>query len=472
MKTDCKETRINFQSLNRREIVGKFDGGHITSDGGAILLKEVEERLGILKEFSECFVDHRHQDSIEHTVLELVSQRIYGLVLGYEDLNDHDQLRCDHLLSVLVGKSDLKGKQRKNPRDQGKPMAGKSTLNRLELGGSQFDEQESYKKIILDFDKVDQLLLQTFTASYEKAPKEIVIDADATDHQLFGSQEGRFFHGYYDEYCYLPLYFFCGDHLLRVRLNEADVDPGHQTLVEFKEIVRCLRETWPEVRIIFRGDAGFCRDELLSFCEESEEIYYAIGMGQNKRLNGHVAGEMDLAKKQFEQTNEASRFFRSFEYQTLKSWDKPRRIVGKAEYLLKGENHRFVVTNLKSDNYPAKELYEDFYCARGDMENRLKEQQLGLFADRNSTQKLRSNQIRVYLSSIAYCLMRAFREYGLSNTIFKSAQCLTIRLKIFKVAAKIKVSVRKIWISFSEAYPYQNVFFQIKRNLKCMPMRN
>ena len=470
MKTECTAGQLEFHGLGRREVVGRFDGGKISSDSGGLLLREVEQRTHILKRLSGCFVDHREADQIEHSVESLIKQRVMGLALGYEDLNDHDALRHDPLLAVLSDKRDVTGKTRKRARDRGCALAGKSTLNRLELTPKNADAASRYKKVVACPESMDALLVDVFLESYDSAPEEITLDVDATDDPLHGHQEGRFFHGYYRGYCYLPLYIFCGEHLLCARLRQADQDGAAGTEEELERIIGRIRQRWPQVRIIVRGDSGFCRDELMLWCE-SHDVDYVLGLAKNNRLRAAIAEQMVAAKAQYEATQEAARVFKDFRYRTLDSWSCERRVIGKAEHLAKGENPRFVVTSLSMEALDARALYEDLYCARGDMENRIKEQQLALFADRTSTHEMRSNQLRLYFSSFAYVLMQTLRRLGLNGTTMARAQCGTIRLKLFKIGAQIRVSVRRVVIAFSESYPYAELYRQILYKLQRIPLR-
>lgn len=471
MKTECTPDQMEFHVLGRREVLGKFDGGKISSDGGGLLLREIEKRTHILKRLSQCFVDHRDPELIEHPVEALIKQRVFGIALGYEDLNDHDALRQDVLLAVLSDKQDPTGEGRLREQDKGKALAGKSTLNRLELTPKDAGAKSRYKKIVADQAAMDSVLVELFQESYEEPPREIVIDVDATDDPLHGQQEGRFFHGYYKSYCYLPLYLFCGEHLLGARLREAGQDGAAGTVEELSRIVDQLWERWPKVRIIVRGDSGFCRDEIMRWCEADDRLDYVLGLAKNERLKKAIAEELVVAKQEYGRTQAPVRLFKDFRYQTLKSWSCERRVVGKAEHLYKGENPRFIVSSLSMEEMDARSLYEDFYCARGDMENRIKEQQLALFADRTSTHAMRSNQLRLYLSSFAYVLVQTLRRVGLKGTALAKAQCDTIRLKLFKIGAQIRVSVRKVWISFSESYPYAELYQQIYLRLQGIPLR-
>jgi hypothetical protein len=388
--TECTQSSFCFATDFKRQVVARFDGGTISSDGGALLLHRLEQNTGILRQFAACFRDHRDPAAVEHSVLELVRQRVYGLALGYEDLNDHDQLRADPLLAMLSGKRDLEGKHRRLERDRGKPGAGKSTLNRLELTPAEADRSARYKKIALDFEAADETLVDVYIQSQPRCPEEIVIDLDATDDRLHGDQEGRFFHGYYGDYCYLPLYIFIGEQLLGARLRESNQDASAGAAEEVERIVARLRRSWPEAKLILRADSGFCREELMSWCERNR-VDYVFGLAQNARLLKRIRKAMNKARRRHGESGQAERRFKQFRYRTRTSWSRKRRVVAKAECLAKGPNPRFVVTSLGAARMRARELYEDFYCARGEMENRIKEQQLDLFADRTSTRKMRSN---------------------------------------------------------------------------------
>ena len=437
--TECTQPSFTFANHGRRQVVARFDGGTITSDGGAVLLRQTEQRTGIVRQFADCFRDHRQPGQVEHSVRELVSQRVYGLALGYEDLNDHDQLRSDPLLALLSGKQDLEGKQRRRAQDRGNPGAGKGTLNRLEGTPADAGSQSRYKKIVLDTSAVERLLTDLYIQSQPRQPKRIVLDLDATDDPLHGHQEERFFHGYYGHYCYLPLYIFAGDQLLCARLRPSNIDASEGSLEEVQRIVAQLRRAWPEAEILLRADSGFCRDEIMSWCE-ANGVDYLFGLARNERLQRRIKRRMKLARR--------------------------RRVVGKAEYLAKGENPRFVVTSLRAEQAPAQQLYETIYCARGEMENRIKEQQLGLFADRTSTAEFRSNQIRLYFSSIGYCVLEALRRLGLAGTKMARAQCTTIRLRLLKIGARIRITARKVWISLATGYPWAGEFEQVYANLE------
>ena len=470
MKTECSKAQLEFHGLNRRQVIGQFDGGEISSDGGGVLLREVEKRTHVLRRLSQCFIDHRNPERIEHTVETLIKQRVMAIALGYDDLNDHDELCRDSLLALLSDCQDVTGANRSRAQDQGKPLAGKSTLNRLELTPLEADCDSRYKKVVADFSAMDTLLVDLFLESYDTPPQEIVLDVDATDDPVHGKQEGRFFHGYYGHYCYLPLYIFCGEQLLCARLRQADQDGAAGTVEELALIVTRIRTQWPKVRIILRGDSGFCRDDIMSWCE-AHRVDYVLGLAKNNRLKAGIADEMEQAKALYEGTGEAARVFKDFRYRTLKSWSCERRVVGKAEYLSKGENPRFIVSSICQKECDGRRLYEAVYCARGDMENRIKEQQLALFADRTSTHKMHANQLRLYFSSFAYGLMQALRRLVLEGTELAKAQCDTLRLKLLKVGTQIRVSVRKVWLSFAESYPYAALFQQVFARLEKIPIR-
>ena len=453
--TQCNQSSFGFEMSGRREIVARFDGGTISSDGGAFLLRQTDKLLNLIPRLGKCFLDGRNQSLVEHSVAEMLAQRIYGLALGYEDLNDHEQLRKDPVFGILAGKEDLN-----------EPLAGKSTLNRMELGTGINDR---YKKITFWKEGVDELLVNVFIESHEKVPTEIVLDMDTTDLPLHGKQEGRFFHGYYDNYCYLPLYVFCGDHVLCARMREANHDAAYGCLQEIQRIVKQIRMAWPEVKIVLRGDSGFCRNELMSWCENNG-VDFLFGMARNPRLRRVIGRQMHEATVQWKQTGKPARVFTEFEYSTKKTktggWDRERRVVAKAEHIDGKENPRFVVTSLTSERWAGQALYEELYCERGDMENRIKEQ-FSLFADRASAETMRANQMRLYLSAMAYVLVSGLRRVGLKGTELAQAQVSTIRIKLLKIGAQIRVSVRKVWVSMASSYPLQGMFQQVWSNLRC-----
>lgn len=465
METGCQQALFGFQGLGKRKVVAGFNGGTISTDSGALLLREVDHGRDILKPFSNCFIDYRDQDEIEHTLKELISQRVYGIALGYEDLNDHDKLRADPLLAVLCGKTDPGGQDRRCTRDKGKALAGKSTLNRLELTPPDATEKSRYKKIVYQEEKIKSFFIDTFLDSHKEKPKQIILDLDATDDPLHGKQEGRFFHGYYGCYCYLPLYIFCGKHLLCAKLRPSDIDASEGSKEEVERIVKHIRKEWPEVKIILRADSGFTREALMRWCE-TNSVDYIFGLAKNARLKKIIEDELAEAREGHEQTKHAFRVYKDFTYRTLNSWSKERRVIGKAEHLAKGANPRFVVTSLKEDKIDARSLYENEYCARGEMENRIKEQQLYLFADKTSSETMRANQLRLWFSSVAYVLLNELRRVGLRSTEFAKAQCHTIRNKLLKIGGQIQISVRRISFSLANGYPYQKVFNQVYDNLR------
>jgi hypothetical protein len=464
MTTECNASYLDFPMLGSREVLADFDGGDISSDGGALLLRETERLTGIVRQFAACFTDHRNPDLVEHTAEELIAQRVYALALGYEDLNDHDDLRRDPLIATVVGKADPTGKTRRRPRDRGKALAGKSTLNRLELSPTGADADTRYKKIPCRTHDVERLFVSLFLQAHSRPPERIVLDLDATDDPIHGHQLGRFFHGYYKNFCYLPLYIFCGDHLLCARLRPADIDAAAGSVKHLKRIVAQLREVWPDVKVVVRADSGFCREEILRWCEDNG-VDYVIGLAQNTRLKGMITAEQEQARVEFERTKESARVFTDLHYRTLDSWSRERRVVAKAEHLAKGANPRFVVTSLTAEGRAAKLLYEEDYCGRGEMENRIKEQQLHLFADRTSVRTMRGNQVRLFFSSIAYVLLEALRRLGLAGTELASAQCQTIRLKLLKIGALVRVTVRKVWVKLSSGHPYAEAFRRVHANL-------
>ncbi len=466
MKTDCNRRQLEFHPLGRREVLGRFNGGAISSDGGGLLLRECERLTGIIAGFAGCFTDHRDPESIEHPVEDLTAQRVYGLCLGYEDLNDHDRLRLDPLLAVLVGKDDPEGQKRQRARDRGKALAGKSTLNRLELTPATAGPGDRYKKITLDFERAERHFVEVFLRAHPAPPAEVILDFDSTDDPIHGRQEGRFFHGYYDGYCYLPLYVFAGEDLLVAKLRSSNIDASAGALEELQLLVEQIRARWPQVKIIVRADSGFCRDALLSWCEENG-IQYIVGLAKNSRLEGMLEPTLQEARKRQEETQKPVRLFTEFTYRTLDSWSRERRVVGKAEVLAQGPNPRFIVTNLPG---APQALYEGVYCQRGEMENRIKEQQLCLFADRTSCETMRANQIRLWMSSLAYLLMQALRRLGLQGTDLAKAQCTTIRLKLLKIGAQVRLTVRKVWVAWAESYPLAEVFRQVYEQLCALPV--
>jgi hypothetical protein len=448
--TECSQETFAFTVPFSRRVEAGFTAGQVSSDGGSLLLREADRRISLLGRLAACFTDGRLALLVKHPLSEMLAQRIYGLALGYEDLNDHKQLRSDPLLALLSGKRELD-----------EPLAGKSTLNRLELTG----RSARYHKISYSAEAVDRLLVDLFLESHTTPPAEIVLDLDATDIPLYGHQPERFFHGYYDSYCYLPLYIFASDQLLCARLRPANKDAAAGSVEEVERIVTQVRERWPETRIVLRADSGFCREELMAWCE-ANLVDYAFGLARNQRLAKIVGAQMHQARLLHQATGKAARVFAEFAYRTHKSWSCSRRVVAKAEYLDKGENPRFVVTSLTAEQWPAQELYEKFYCARGEMENRIKEQ-MCLFADRLSTDEMKGNRLRLYFSALAYTLMEALRRLGLQATEWAEAQVDTIRLKLLKIGALVRVSARRVMLQLSSTYPWKDQYAAAFQALRC-----
>ena len=445
MQTQCSPERFDFAAVEKRAVVAGFDGGTITSDAGALLLGLADRAIGLVGRLARCFVDARNPGLIEHEVATLVGQRLFAIALGYEDLNDHDELRHDPVMAVLAGK--LEARRHKKCA----ALAGKSTLNRLELSRPQ---PSRYHRISHDAAAIEALFVELFMGAHAAPPEEIVLDLDATDDPLHGNQEGRFFHGYYGNYCYLPLYIFCGDHLLCAKLRPANIDAAAGSVQEVERIVRRLRERWPKVRIVLRADSGFAREELMAWCE-SNAVDYLFGLARNTRLVGHIAAELAVAEAEASDSGKPARCFKDFMWTTRKSWSRQRRVVAKAEWTQGEANPRFVVTTLDAKAWPARSLYEQLYCARGEMENRIKECQLDLFADRTSAATMRANQLRLWFASMAYVLVAALRRIGLANSTLARASCATIRLKLFKIGALVSVSVRRIRLAMNSACPFQ-----------------
>ena len=450
LMTECNQETFGFTAHFSRRVEAGFTAGQVSSDGGSLLLREVDRKIDLLGRLAGCFTDGRSPLLVRHPLSEMLSQRIYGLALGYEDLNDHEQLRADPLFGLLSGKRELEA-----------PLAGKSTLNRLELCG----RSARYHKIGYSAEAIDRLLVDLFLESHAAPPEQIVLDLDATDIPLYGHQPERFFHGYYDSYCYLPLYIFCGDQLLCARLRPANRDAAAGAVEEVRRIVAQVRERWPEVKIVLRADSGFCREESMGWCE-CNHVGYVFGLARNKRLAKIVGAEMHEAHMLHQSSGKAARVFADFSYSTRKSWSRARRVVAKAEYLDKGENPRFVVTSLGAGEWAAQDLYEKFYCARGEMENRIKEQ-MCLFADRLSTDEMRGNQLRLYFSALAYTLMEALRRLALKGTEWAQARVDTIRLKLLKIGAIVRVSVRRVLLQMSSAYPWKDIYARAFRALRC-----
>jgi len=435
-----------------------FNAGRVSSDAGVLLLRETAEAIGLFPQLEECFLDHRDPRRIDHSLQELLAQRIFALACGYEDLNDHDALRNDPLFAVAVGKRDPFGEKRRRSRDKGSALASPATLNRIELAPAHLDPHRRELKILHHPEAIEDLLVDLFLDTRREAPASIVLDVDATDVPLHGDQEGRFYHGYYDCYCYKPLYIFCGDELLAAKLQTSDVDEGYGALPELQRVIHHIRSRWPDVHILIRGDSGYCRDALMDWCEGTERVDFLIGMARNSRLLRRIESELEEVRVLSRATEEPVRKFAELRYRTRESWSRERRVVAKAEHIIGKSNPRFVVTSLSIEDMDAKTLYEKVYCARGDMENRIKEQQLGLFADRASAHTLRANQVRLWLSSFAYVLVSTFRRTALHGTTMARAQAWTLRARLFKIGALVRASARRIFVSMSTAFPYQALF--------------
>lgn len=448
MPTECSPTLFGFETVERRQVVAGFDGGQVTSDAGALLLARTDRAIRLIERFAGCFGDGRAAALVEHPLRVLVGQRVVGIALGYEDLLDHDQLRFDPVLAAAMGKLEAR-------RADCEALAGKSTLNRLEHAPQ--GAPTRYHKIGHDGAAIERLFVDLFIEAHESAPEQIILDLDATDDPIHGEQEGRFFHGYYGGYCYLPLYIFCGRHLLAAKLRPANIDGSAGALDEIIRIVARIRVRWPRVRIILRADSGFARDALMAWCE-ANGVDYLFGLARNSRLEAEIAAELEAAAADSQASGQAARRFKDFTWTTRDSWSRQRRVVAKAEHTRQGSNPRFVVTSLTAADYDARALYEDVYCARGEMENRIKEQQLDLFADRTSAKTMRANQLRLWFAAMAYVLMEALRRIGLAGTQFANATCGTIRLKLLKIGALVKLSVRRLKLAMASAFPYQQEY--------------
>jgi hypothetical protein len=447
MQTECSADLFGFAPVDGRAVVAAFDGGKMTSDAGAMLLGAADRAIGLVERFAGCFTDHRSADLIEHRVATLVGQRVFGIALGYEDLIDHDELRHDPVMAVLAGKLAAR-------RADCAPLAGKSTLNRLELSRA---EPSRYHKIGHDTAAIEGLFVDLFIEAHAAPPVQITLDLDATDDPLHGHQEGRFFHGYYDNYCYLPLYIFCGRHLLAAKLRRADIDASAGSIAEVSRVVAQIRRCWPWVRILLRADSGFARDNLMNWCEQNE-VDFLFGLAKNARLKAEIAAELAAAEAASKNTGKPARRFKDFTWRTRKSWSRERRVVAKAEWTEGEANPRFVVTSLTRKEQEARHLYEKVYCARGEMENRIKECQLDLFADRTSCHPMHANQLRLWCASMAYVLVCALRRLALRHTQFARATCGTIRLKLLKIGALVRISVRRIKLAMPSAFSYQTEY--------------
>jgi Transposase DDE domain group 1 len=447
MPTECNAELFEFAPVEGRQVVACFDGGTITSDAGGLLLGAADGAIRLTERFASCFTDTRMAELVEHSVSTMVTQRVLGIALGYEDLIDHDELRHDPVLAVLAGKLEAR-------RSDCAPLAGKSTLNRLELSRP---EPTRYHKVSHDAAAIETLFVDLFLEAHRRAPEQIILDLDATDDPLHGHQEGRFFHGYYDCYCYLPLYIFCGRHLLAAKLRRSNIDGAAGAVEEVARIAARIRRRWPRVRILLRGDSGFTREALMAWCE-ANHVDFLFGLARNERLEENIKAELISAALESIRTGKPARCFKDFMWSTLDSWSRQRRVIGKAEVTGGEANPRFVVTSLTLAEVGGRYLYETVYCARGEMENRIKECQLDLFADRTSAATMRANQLRLWFASMAYVLLCALRRIGLAHTQFAQATCGTIRLKLLKLGAQVRMSVRRIKVAMASACPYQNEF--------------
>lgn len=471
--TECKQTNFKFQGLGRRKVEADFSGGHLSSDSGVLLIGELDARLGLSDAFASCFSDSRDQRLIEHSVPELIRQRVFGLVAGYEDINDHERLKFDPLLATAVGKENPLGEDR-CARDQGKALAGKSTLNRLEVGA---EKQTGAHKIHADAEALEAFFIEAGVAAIPAHTKEIILDFDATDDLIHGMQEGRFYNGYYRNYCYLPLYCFCGNIPLLAQLKTSDTDASSGTVEALKKIVRALRKRFgKKVKIIVRGDSGFCRDGILTWCE-TNHIYYCIGMAKNQRLIQHLNNALFSARVTALLSGGYATEFDEFEYRTHESWSRARRVIGKAQIMPKGENPRFIVTNLSAESidpaarFAPRRLYKELYCARGEMENRIKEQQLDLFSDRTSTAWMASNQLRLWFSTLAQLFVELLRSHALTGTQLAKATTGTIRQELMKCAAAVKISVRRVYIQMCSSFPRQELWQRVYQRITALPAR-
>ena len=448
MRTQCNAEQLGFAGVGRRRVVAAFDGGTVSSDAGALLLGKADEAIGLIDGLAGCFIDDRNPALIEHSVRALVGQRVFGMALGYEDLNDHEQLRHDPVMGALLGKLTSR-------RRHGAALSGKSTLDRLEL--HEVAGSSRYHRIRPDAAAIEALWVELFLRAHDQPPAQIILDLDATDDPLHGHQEGRFFHGYYNGYCYLPLYIFCGEHLLCAKLRRADQDGAAGAQEEIARIVAQIRACWPEVRIILRADSGFCREALMGWCDQNA-VDYVLGLARNARLVRAIGAELHEAAVESRATQRPARRFKELVYRTRQSWSRQRRVVAKAEHTGDKSNPRFVVTSLAISTQDARRLYEQTYCARGECENRIKEAQLDLFADRLSSETFRANQLRLWLSSAAYVLMHALRRIGLKGTSLARACTNTIRLKLLKIGAVVTLSVRRVKLAMSSACPHQREY--------------
>ena len=464
---------MRFDPLDSRRVEVDFSGGYLSSDGGVLLLRQIDRGLGVSRALASCFQDHRNVLFVEHSLEELLSQRIHALALGYEDLHDHDRLRVDPLLALGAGKSDPLGEDRRDESQHGKALAGSSTLNRLELGNN---KETRCHKIQHDPDWVERTLLTLAVRSLPKHAAEIVLDLDAMGHLVHGLQEGRHFSKYYDGYCYLPLYVVCGDVVLWGQLRTSDKDGADGVVAALEKIVPAIRKRCKKARIVVRGDSGFCREDIMAWCE-GRQIYYCLGLSKNSRLLELCQETLVRARTRQCLCGGSVRCFSEFQYQTLESWTRARRVVAKAEVSSAGDNPRFIVSNLPAAGFKGQvdrgvfatsRLYEEFYCERGQMENILKQQTLDLRADRHSTHYLASNQLRLWLATLAYLLLERLRALTLQGTVLAKATVGTIRQRLLKVAAVVRVSVRRVYVQLSSSFVLQEIFLQCHKRLMAL----
>ena len=442
--TDCNHGTLNFSRLGSRAVVADFQGGRLTTDAGALLLREVADNIGLFDALDAAIPDPRNPVFVVHEQRAMIAQRVMAIALGYEDLNDHQHLRADPVLQMVAGK----------PPEPESPLASPPTLCRLE------------NRIGRDaLVKIAEVLLGQFIAAHPMPPEHLILDFDATDDRVHGQQERRFFHGYYDHHCFLPLYVFCGDELLAAYLRPSNIDAARHARAVLKLLARKLRAAWPDVKITIRADSGFCRWRLMRWCD-SHGIGYVLGVARNPKLQRAARDEVERAERQFQRTGEPQRHFGSFSY-GASTWDRTRRVIVKAEHNAQGANPRFVVVNVPGD---PQGLYEDVYCQRGEMEDRIKEQQLDLFADRTSCHRFAANQFRLLLSSAAYVLVQALRRTTLVGTDLARAQVGTIRLRLFKVAARVVVTARRLVFHLASSYPDQSVFRAVFARVMSLPV--
>jgi hypothetical protein len=463
--TDCNSQPLLFPELTARAVTVDFGAGHVSSDGGGVLVGQLDRRYGYLKRFAACFTDHRDGERIEHDLLSLLRQRVYGITQGYEDLNDHDRLCVDPLLASLCGKDDILGRDRRRKKDQGKPLSGKSTLNRLELTPANAGASARYKKIAGDPVALEDFFINEYVRSLKDSTTMVTLDLDATDDPLHGQQEGRFFHGYYGGYCYLPLYIFDGDWPVLAWLRTSNRDASSGAVEKIKKVVTALRKRFSRLQIRLRGDSGFCRDELMVYCELND-VKYLFGLARNPVLERKLQRGLEQARQISEaNAGQPARVFVEMAY-CSQTWHAPRWVIGKAEWTQGEANPRFIITNENMLTLNSRDLYEKDYCGRGNMENRIKEQQLDLYADRTSTGTLCANQLRLWFSTLAYLLLNQLRRVGLSGTELAQATCGTIRTRLLKIGALVRVSVRRIHVSLSSAWPLRSLFSLVAQRLR------